>query len=207
MAGRGRKERAWDLDALTTEHTVTVGADCGPSRVRIHNLVRARREGVDRLILRYFGAAGCAVDRVAVQPVRNCRVGRVLRHREGRVLAAELMFGQPLQLGQTWLLECELHDPTARARTDFAHAFRRLEGSYVLEVRFDAEALPQRVYGYLRADLYAESHRLTDLPLNNHHAVHLTAADMTAGVLGISWEWPRPGPDQTAASTKLTASS
>jgi hypothetical protein len=182
--------RSWDLDTLTTEHTVSVDASCGPSTVRVRNLVRARREGVDRLFLRYFGASGCAIDQVAVRPVRNCHTGRVLRHQEGRVLVAELMFGQPLQYGQTWIFESELYDPTATARTEFAHGFRRPEGSYLLEVRFDAAVLPRRVYGYLRADLDAEIHQLTDLPLNNHHAVHLAAADMTAGVLGISWEWP-----------------
>lgn len=127
---------------------------------------------------------------MTVQPVRNCYVGEVLRHPDGRVMAAELLFGQPLQAAQTWVLECELHDPTATGRTEFAHAFRRLEGSCLLEVRFDAVALPRCVYGYVRADLYTEAHRLTDLPLNNHHAVHLAAEDMTAGVLGISWEWP-----------------
>ncbi len=184
--------RAWDLDTLTTEHTVTVDAVYGPSMIAIRSLVRARRDGVDRLALRYFGAAGCDIDRVTVHPERNCHVGRILRHHRGCVMVAEVLFGQPLRCGETWIFETRITDPTAGRRSDFAHGFRRPEGSYLLEVRFHPDLLPSHVYGYTRADLYTEQHRLTDLRLNNHHAVHLTAADMTAGVLGISWEWPAP---------------
>ncbi|MFD1051306.1 hypothetical protein ACFQ1S_40080 [Kibdelosporangium lantanae] len=49
--------------------------------------------------------------------------------------------------------------------------------------------MPSQVRGYLRADLYTDRHDLTDLRLNNHHAAHISAADMTAGVLGITWDW------------------
>jgi hypothetical protein len=182
--------RTWELDTLTTEHIVTVDEHRCPSLVTIRSLVRARKDGVDRLLVRYFGAPTGDIDRVAVRPIRNCHTGRVLRHRAGHVMVAELLFGQPLRLGETWIFEVELVDPTAAARSDFAHGFRRLEGNYLLEVRFHPMALPGHVHGYLRADLYAESHRLTDLRLSSHHSVHLTAADMTAGVLGIQWEWP-----------------
>ena len=185
--------RAWDLDTLTTEHIVTVDADRCPSLVAIRSLVRARRDGVDRLVLRYFGTATGDIDRVTVRPTRNCGSGRVLRHPEGHVMVAELLFGEPLSAGETWIFEVELRDPTATARSDFAHGFRRMEGNYLLEVRFHPKALPSRLNGYLRADLYTESHRLTDLRLNNHRSVHLTAANMTAGVLGIQWEWPNVG--------------
>jgi hypothetical protein len=181
--------RSWDLDVLTTEHAVTVGADRSPSDILVRGLVRARRDGVHRVVLRYFGAAGCEIDSVDVRPVRNCATGQVLRHREGRVLVAELLFGQALNAGETWIYEVLLYDPTAAARTDFAHGFRRPEGHFLLEVRFHPAALPSQVRGYLRADLYTDRHDLTDLRLNNHHAAHISAADMTAGVLGITWDW------------------
>jgi hypothetical protein len=182
--------RAWDVDVLTTEHVVTVDAARSPSTVLIRSLVRARHDGVNRVVLRYFGATSTLIDRVGVRPVRNCRAGQVLRHREGRILIAELLCGQSLPAGQTWIYEVEITDPTASARTDFAHGFRRPEGNFLLEVRFDLAALPSRVRGYLRADLYADRHDLTDLPLSAHHAVHIAAADMNSGVLGIAWEWP-----------------
>jgi hypothetical protein len=118
---------------------------------------------------------------------RNCTLGKLLRHHDGRVLAAELLFGQPLQAGETWGWEAEVHDPTT-TRTDCAHAFRRPEGAYLLEVRFHPDALPATVHEYFRTDLFVDQHVLTELPLNVHHAVHVTATGMTSGVIGINWE-------------------
>ncbi|MFI6094344.1 hypothetical protein ACIA8G_02255 [Lentzea sp. NPDC051213] len=181
--------RAWKLEVLCSEHVVSVGADHRPSRLVGRSVARARHDGVDRTVVRYYGAPGCDIDQVEVVPRHNCALGKVLRHREGRALAVELLFGQPLQAGETWVWEAELRDPTT-TRTDCAHAFRRPEGSYLLEVRFHPDALPARVHQYFRADLYVDRHVLTELPVNNHHAVHVMAAGMTSGVLGIKWEWP-----------------
>jgi hypothetical protein len=182
--------RAWDLEVLTTEHVVTVGVDRNPSTVLIRSLVRARRDGVDRVVVRYFAAPGGAIEHVAVRPLRNCHSGRLLRHKEGQVLLAELLFKQSLRTGETWIFEGQVLDPTARARTDFAHGFRHPEGNYLLEVRFHPRMLPSRVHGYLRSDLYTERHPLDDLPLSAHNTVHLAVADMSAGVVGITWSWP-----------------
>jgi hypothetical protein len=176
------------MDVLTSEQVVSVGPDRSPSRLAGRSVARARRDGVDRTVVRYHGAQGCEIERVEVVPRRNCALGKVLRHRDGRVLAAELLFGQELQAGETWAWEAEIRDPEAR-RTDCAHAFRRPEGTYLLEVRFHPDALPCRVFEYFRADLYVDRHVLTELPLNVHHAVHVTTTGMTSGVIGVSWEW------------------
>jgi hypothetical protein len=183
--------RDWNLEVITSEHLAHVDAHRRRSRITARRLARARRDDVDRVVVRYFGAPGCAIDRVRLVPIRNCEVGRLLRHPEGRVLAAELLFGQRLQAGETWVWEYELHDPTpSEAENDFAHAFRRPEGTSLMEVRFHPDALPAQVHDYFRADLYVAKHRLNELSPNAHHAVHVTASGMTSGVIGISWEWP-----------------
>jgi hypothetical protein len=181
--------RAWQLEVLTSEQVVSVGADRSPARLAGRSVARARCDGVDRTVVRYYGAQGCEIERVEVVPRRNCTLGKVLRHRDGRVLAAELLFGQRLQAGETWAWEAEVRDPAA-ARTDCAHAFRRPEGIYLLEVRFHPETLPERVFEYFRADLHVDRHVLTELALNVHNAVHVTTTGMTSGVIGINWEWP-----------------
>jgi hypothetical protein len=181
--------RSWDLDALTTEHQVTVDEDRRVSVILIRSLVKARRPGVDRATVRYFGSPDCVIDEVVVEPLRNCRTGQVHRHQGGRVLVAELLFDQRLQAGETWIFELRLHDPTSSERTDFAHGFRRPEANFLLEIRFRPATLPTRVYGYFRTNLYTELRVIEELRLNAHHAAHLATADMTAGVLGIGWEW------------------
>ncbi|MFS8098574.1 hypothetical protein LFM09_15695 [Lentzea alba] len=182
--------RAWRLEVMASEQVVTVGPDRSPSRLAGRSVARARMDGVDRTVVRYYGAPGCDIDRVRIVPGRNCTLGKLLRHRDGRVLAAELLFGQPLQAGETWVWEAEVQDPAA-ARTDCAHAFRRPEGTYLLEVRFHPDAVPERVFEYFRADLFVDRHVLTELPLNVHNSVHVTTTGMTSGVIGINWEWPR----------------
>jgi hypothetical protein len=120
------------------------------------------------------------------------RIRRLVRaRRDGNVLVAEMLFGQSLRIGETWLFEYAVHQPAAS--TDFAHGFRRQERNFLLEVRFHPDALPQVVYGYYRADLYGDRQRVTELTLDNHHTVHLTAAGMAAGVIGINWRWPQGG--------------
>ncbi|HEX8868748.1 MAG TPA: hypothetical protein VF821_24015 [Lentzea sp.] len=181
--------RAWRLEVLTSDQVVHVGPDRSPSRLAGRVVARARHDGVDRTVVRYYGGPGCDIDQVEVVPGRNCTLGKVLRHREGRVLAAELLFGQRLQAGETWVWEEEVRDPVA-SRTDCAHGFRRPEGTCLLEVRFHPDALPCRVYEYFRADLFVEQHVLTELPLSVHNSVHVTTTGMTSGVIGINWEWP-----------------
>lgn len=180
--------RAWRMEVLTSEQVVHVGPDRSPSRIAGRSVARARHDGVDRTVVRYYGAPGCEIDRVEVVPGRNCALGKVLRHHEGHALAAELLFGQRLEAGETWVWEAEIRDPAA-SRTDCAHAFRRPEGTCLLEVRFHPDALPDRVYEYFRADLFVEQHVLTELPLTVHNSVHVTTTGMTSGVIGINWEW------------------
>jgi hypothetical protein len=158
------------------------------SLITVSSVVRVRRDGIDRAVLRYFGPPGSEIDRVRVVPVRNCVLGRRLHHRDGRMLAAELLLGQQLQAGQTWVWEYEVHEPTSGTATEFAHALRRPEGPCVLEVRFHPDALPAQVHEYFRADLCVERHPCRKLALNAHHALHVTASGMSSGVVGIDWE-------------------
>ncbi|WP_409497080.1 hypothetical protein [Amycolatopsis sp. cmx-11-12] len=190
LLGRLSGSRDWNLELLSEEHSVTVDAQRRPSRNRSTCLVRARRDQVDRHVVAYFGDAGCDIEQVDVQAVRNCRVGRVHRHPEGRVLVVEWLFDQALRAGETWLYAREFIDRTMPAGTEVAHAFRHAQANHVLEVRFQPSMLPADCYAYVRADLNEDYHRLTDLTLNSHHAVHVVAHGRDSGVLGIAWTWP-----------------
>jgi hypothetical protein len=184
LLGSLPRAHAWDLESLTEETTVVVGAD-HRATFRTRKLVRARRNGVDRAVVRFLGQP---VGEVFVRPIRNCHTGPLLRHPSGAAVVYEVLFGQQLAVGETWLYEYEMR--SSSTCDEFAHGVLHQEGTYVLEVRFHQDALPSVVRGYFRADLYDDRQRVTDLTLNTHHAVHLTAAGMAAGVLGIEWEWP-----------------
>jgi hypothetical protein len=58
-----------------------------------------------------------------------------------------------------------------------------------MEVRFDAAALPVRCHAFAQPGLYDERHRTAELTLTKHHALHLLAPGVHAGLLGIGWSW------------------
>ncbi|TWP47998.1 hypothetical protein FKR81_30505 [Lentzea tibetensis] len=187
LLGSLPRGHAWDLETITTETTYAIGPDRRRSGMSIRKLVRARRDGVDRARVCYFGASEGVIGDADVRPVRNCGLGEVRRHAGGNVLVAEVLFGQSLRTGETWLFEYAVDQ--SETTTDVAHAIRQPEGNWVLEVRFHPDALPAVVHGYYRADLYGDRQRVSELPLTNHHSVLLTSAGMSAGVVGINWRW------------------
>jgi hypothetical protein len=144
---------------------------------------------VDRHVLRFFGGPECDIERVAVRPGANCRLGAVLRHRSAPVMIAELVFGQSLRAGDTWVFEDDLLEDGNDACTDAAHAFRHPEAQCLLEVRFHPAALPAGCHAYARSGLYTERQRICDLTLSSHGTLHLAATNVRAGVLGIGWDW------------------
>jgi hypothetical protein len=178
-----------DLDVLSRHDKVYVDVDRRGSVVWSRTVVRARRDGVDRYVVRYFGDEGCVVDRVELSKLENCRLGEVRRH-PGGVMVAELLFDTVLRAGDTWVFEERLVDETGEPCREYAHGFARPAEHYTLEVRFDAAALPVDCHTFAQPGLAEPRHRTGAVALNRHHAAHLYAAGVSAGLLGIAWSWP-----------------
>jgi hypothetical protein len=183
----GSRERM--VDVISSQETVRLGAEQQTMSIWSRMVVRARCDGVDRYLLRYWGNRACAIDRVDFDTLENCRLGRVRRHAAG-VLVAELLFDDVLKAGDTWVFEQRIVDGTGEPCTEHAHGFRLPDEQYVLEVRFDPAQLPLDCHAFAQPGLYDVPTRTADLTLNRHHAVHLVAARMNAGLVGIAWSWP-----------------
>jgi hypothetical protein len=179
-----------DLDVVTRQDKVLVDAERRATTVRIRQLVRARRDGVDRQVLRFFGDPGCDLDQVRLHSLENCRVGRVLRHSTAPVLIAELLFNEVLPAGDTWVIEYMIYDPTGERCEEYAHGVRRTEEHFLLEVRFDPRVRPVNCHSYVQIGLYEPRLRTADLVLSHYNAVHLAVSGGAAGVIGIAWSWP-----------------
>ncbi|MEV6609777.1 hypothetical protein [Kutzneria sp. NPDC051319] len=182
--------RELDLDVVTRQDKVLVDVERRATSARIRLLVRARRDGADRQFLRYFGDPGCDLDQVRLHSLEHCRLGRVLRHPTAPVLVAELLFTEALRIGDTWVVEYVLHDPTGEPCEDYAHGIRTTEDHSLLEVRFDPRMLPVDCHSYARTGLAKPRLRMTDLTLSNDNAVHLAVSDGATGIIGIAWSWP-----------------
>src|SRR5262249_24247343 len=105
-------------------------------------------------------------------------------------LVRELLFDKTLQAGETWVFEEELVDRTGGIWYEHDHGFPEPCEQYLLEVRFDPGALPVDCYAFARPGLFEERLRTTDLTLSNYHMVPLLVWGVTAGMVGIGWNWP-----------------
>ncbi|MBF6046771.1 hypothetical protein GO001_16270 [Streptomyces sp. NRRL B-1677] len=177
-------------------HTV-----CHLERVRIgagrelrgrdsHHVVRAHRDGVDRYLAIHHGDEGCDPGRVAVRASENCRVGRVRWHTAAGVLVAELLFDTRLRAGDTHVFGYGFDDGTAGPGSEYVRGFSFAGGQYVLQVRFDAAALPARCLRFTRSSAVAPRGGLQELTLTGRHRmVHLVEPSVRPGIVGIAWEW------------------
>jgi hypothetical protein len=201
--GRGRPEHATALaelqsqlpgvrehpvDVVSTHEKITIDERRRCASIWSRTVVRARRDGVDRYLIRYYGDPDCVIDRVELGALENCRTGRVLRHSAG-VIVAELLFDQALRPGETWVFEARWRDRTGGASTEHAHLCRYAGEQYLMEVRFDAGAVPLACHAFVQSGLSSDRCATTALPVNRHHAVHLLAAAERPGLRGIAWDW------------------
>ncbi|WP_338931137.1 hypothetical protein WEB32_08815 [Streptomyces netropsis] len=155
-----------------------------------HHVVRAHRDGVDRYLAIHRGDTGCDPERVTVRAFDNCRVGRVRWHAASGVLAAELLFDVRLRAGDTYVFGYGFDDGTAGTSSEYVRGFSFAGGQYVLQVRFDAAALPVRCRRFTQASANAPRAGQQELTLaGRHRGVHLVEQGVRPGILGIAWDW------------------
>ncbi|PKV85126.1 hypothetical protein [Streptomyces sp. TLI_146] len=153
-------------------------------------VVRAHRDGVDRYLAIHHGDPGCDPSRVRVRAAENCRTGRVRWDAETGVLVAELLFDARLRAGETYLFGYGFEDGTAGPSSEYVRGFSFAGGQYVLQVRFDEQALPVRCRRFARTSAGAARSARGDLTLSGRHrTVHLVEQGVRPGILGIDWDW------------------
>ncbi|GIH02436.1 hypothetical protein Rhe02_05030 [Rhizocola hellebori] len=189
----GARDRSVDL--LCQHDKVSVDASRRSSRIWSRIVLRARRDGVDRYVMRFFADPGAdplanPADQVEFEAGENCRLGEVRRHSRAPVIVAEFLFGQRLRAGESWVFERRIHNPCGPPSIVHACAVRHRVEQYLLQVRFDPSVRPVDCHAFSQADLYEPPRRIGALPLSTHHSVHLIGTPLITGVHGIAWRWP-----------------
>lgn len=153
-------------------------------------VVRANRDGADRCIAVHRGGKGCDPSAVEVSALENCRPGRVRWDRASGVVVAELIFEAPLRKGETYVLGYGFEDGTGGPSTEYVRGFGSAGGQYMLQVRFERGALPERCHRFSRATTGApRGARIPLVPGARHRTVHLVEEGVRPGILGIAWAW------------------
>ncbi|HCT76879.1 MAG TPA: hypothetical protein DGT23_09875 [Micromonosporaceae bacterium] len=184
----GSRDRT--MDVLSQHQKIDVDTAGRSWRIWSRIVLLARRDGVDRYVMRYFADPGADLDQIVIEPTGGCWLGAVRRHDHACLIVAEFLFGQRLRAGESWVLEHRITDPAGCPSGVYAHAVRHRVEQYVLQVRFEPSARPIDCYAFTQRDLYEPKRRTAELLLNAHHSVHLIGAPLITGVHGIAWRWP-----------------
>lgn len=165
-----------------------IAADGGQRSVAARAVFQAAADGQDRWLLMY-AQGDLAAAPPELQAVRNCRVGRAEVDEQHGLTVAELIFDRPIDRGETHLIEYALTNsgpPYPDCRKTHFREFRRPVREYLLEVRFEPGAAPERCWQYARnGDAGALVRR--PLKLDGGDGVHAVALDFGPGVFGINW--------------------
>lgn len=166
-------------------------ARVGPEREELsfvsRQVLRAEEDGADRwVVIMHLDEH----DRVLplVRPRKHCRLGRVVSRPADGLLVTELLFDRPLARGETIITEHELvnRSPYPLA-TNYERKFRLPVREFVVEVCFDAAALPRRIEQHSR--LEGEPERVREVHLDESHSTHAIALNFGPGCYGFRWEW------------------
>jgi hypothetical protein len=182
-------DRQQPLKMVGLHDLCEIAADGGQRAVTARAVFQAVADGQDRWLLVYTQddpAAGVP----ELRAVRNCRVGRAETDEAHGLLVTELLFDQPINRGETHLIEYTLTNsgpPYPECRNTHYREFRRPVREYLLEVRFSRGTAPDRCWQYSRHGANGTLAR-RPLKLDGEDGVHAVAFDFGPGVFGIDWD-------------------
>ncbi|MBO4209780.1 hypothetical protein [Micromonospora echinofusca] len=177
-----------DVRVLYTEEEVVLRSGRLLSEIRTRFLGEACLDGVDRCFSVNYAEPGHDLDAVRTVAVRHCRLGRVRRRHEQRLIASELLLDHAYRVGETFMIEYSsvINQPVFDA--EYFRAFNAPVGLYVLQVRFDPTELPVRCYQF-RSTGPEQTRSELEIRLSSTWSALLSTQSPGRGVQGIRWEW------------------
>ena len=174
---------------LSVRDQAVIGPDRREVEIRSSAVIEAFEDGVDRILLAKT-ADDTDLSPGDVVAERSCRVGRVRRDPDRKLLVAEIILDRVLRAGDTALVDLRLiSDPGADSSTA-DRTFLRTLRNYVLEVDFHPDAVPVRCHSFSRTAPDAPAVDTGELWIGTTSAAHLLVHEAQAGhVHGIRWEW------------------
>lgn len=174
---------------LAVRDVTVVGPDRREVEIRSSAVIEAFEDGVDRILV---SKTADETDRSPgeITALRSCRIGRVRRDEENKLIVAEVILDRVLRAGDTALVDLRMiTDPGAdsfSADRTFVRALRE----YVLEVEFHPDAVPVRCNSFYRTEPGAPDVDTGELWIGTTASAHVVVHEALAShVYGIRWEW------------------
>ncbi|OLR91721.1 helix-turn-helix domain-containing protein [Actinokineospora bangkokensis] len=179
------------LVKLSQHDRMEIAANRGEKSIAVRQVLRAERDGADRALMVYdLELPGRPFPEVT--PGDNCRIGRVAHDPAAGMMAAEIMLDQPLNRGETAVVDYALHHPGppySRGDDSYCRKFNTPVREFVVELRFDPRMLP----AYLEQCVMDADDQITNrkkIEVTPDGKAHAVALDFGPGILCVRWEWP-----------------
>ncbi|MEV6874806.1 hypothetical protein [Amycolatopsis sp. NPDC051128] len=178
-----------DLELLSVHDTITFDAEHRQVSLRTRLVTRARRHGPDRYLTVYNGDPGCRIDDVELITDEGCRVGRMRRNPDADTMATELLFDRKLAEGDIHVFCFEVRDDSGSASPGYYRMLRDRCASYLVQLRFDRNALPARCTRQVRARDDALPVVAEELACDMGGVSSAFFNDAGPGLAGVAVEW------------------
>ncbi|MDR3032788.1 MAG: XRE family transcriptional regulator [Kitasatospora sp.] len=179
---------AGQLERQSIHDSYYVDASRRGHLLRMCQVVRATVDGVTRHVVVHKADEG--VDTCPeITSVRHARLGRVRRRPLNGLLVAELLLDRPLALGDSTVLEYEVHIPDSGPTIDYGRFFPTPVREYVLQVHFDPASVPVQCERFDRAPGTEVDRHREPLWIGASASAHVLTADQQPGQVGIRWQW------------------
>ncbi|MEV7867841.1 XRE family transcriptional regulator [Streptomyces sp. NPDC088124] len=176
------------ITTLSIRETVTIDEHRRLCSVAIQQVLRAARDGADRLTAVHTVDSGAR----AVSTTVRCGIpGPVRFLPEVSTVVLDIRFGRKLAKNETVVIDYTLSvDPGDGTDDHYERRTRVRLRDYLLHVYFHPAALPVVSHRYYREHSGAELSYNHRVALDASHTVHSAPGRCPAGIHGISWEWP-----------------
>ncbi|MDX8055189.1 hypothetical protein SK571_37945 [Lentzea sp. BCCO 10_0798] len=174
---------------LVVRDLTVIGPDRREVEMRTSSVIEAFEDGVDRILV---AKTADETDRSPGDIVaqKSCRVGRVRRDSEHKLIVAEVILDRVLRAGDTALVDVRMISDPGADSVSADRTFVRALREYVLEVEFHPDAVPVRCHGFSRSEPGAPDVDTGELWIGTTASTHLVVREAQAGyVYGIKWEW------------------
>ncbi|MCP2328346.1 transcriptional regulator with XRE-family HTH domain [Hamadaea flava] len=176
---------------LSQSFTYRVDEHGHEAAIRVHRLIRARRDGLRRFL--FLTRCVTLPQPPAVTFTEGCHPGRFRADVPTSTCVFEFLLDRPLRAGETAMVEFGLRYPPGQLDTYVRVEIGRACRDVALRVVFDPRRVPVRCVGHFQPTVDAPLLTTSETgPHEQIQAFQYVTLDPAPGAYGISWQWPGP---------------